>query len=112
MGSSLDELDPSIREAAKYLVELARQAGLAPRVTSVYRSPLKQKKLYDAYISGRSKLPAAKPGKSQHEKRLAFDVILDPYEALKELGEIWESWGGTWGGRFKDPVHFDYRPKK
>jgi hypothetical protein len=30
---------------------------------------------------------------------------------LAQLGKIWESWGGTWGGRGKgehaDPIHFE-----
>lgn len=23
------------------------------------------------------------------------------------LGLVWEAWGGRWGGRFSDPVHFE-----
>jgi len=27
---------------------------------------------------------------------------------LADLGQVWESWGGVWGGHFKDPIHFEY----
>jgi len=28
--------------------------------------------------------------------------------ALTELGRIWKSWGGVWGGEFDDPIHFEF----
>lgn len=47
---------------------------------------------------------------SFHYKRLAIDLNLflnDKYltstDDHKILGEFWESIGGTWGGRFKNP---------
>ena len=27
---------------------------------------------------------------------------------LADLGQVWESWGGIWGGHFKDPIHFEF----
>jgi len=27
---------------------------------------------------------------------------------LNDLGKVWESWGGVWGGHFKDPIHFEF----
>jgi hypothetical protein len=41
---------------------------------------------------------------------MAFDMVvagMDP-EAFKELGQLWQSWGGVWGGAFNDPIHFEY----
>jgi peptidoglycan L-alanyl-D-glutamate endopeptidase CwlK len=37
------------------------------------------------------------------------DLLLWDDEPYEELGEIWESFGGTWGGRFtnKDSGHFE-----
>jgi hypothetical protein len=32
-------------------------------------------------------------------------MLVTPVEYLAELGELWASWGGSWGG-FGDPVHF------
>lgn len=59
----------------------------------------------------------AKSGKgiseSLHTIRLAIDlhlfrdgVYLDSTEAHRPLGELWESLGGTWGGRFGDGNHY------
>ena len=50
---------------------------------------------------------------SLHYKRLAIDlnlfsggVYLETTEDHRELGEFWESIGGSWGGRFKDGNHY------
>lgn len=53
---------------------------------------------------------------SLHELRLAKDLnvfsdageYLTDVESYRELGEYWESLGGSWGGRFTrpDPGHF------
>jgi len=46
--------------------------------------------------------------KSVHLDRLAMDlnvfkngILLTKTEDYKEIGELWESMGGSWGGRFK-----------
>lgn len=57
--------------------------------------------------------------KSCHKVRLAIDLNLfkdldgdgdldfaDKTEYHKEIGEYWESLGGTWGGRFNDGNHY------
>ena len=51
--------------------------------------------------------------KSCHKVRLAIDLnlfkdgkFLEGSDAHKELGEWWESQGGTWGGRFNDGNHY------
>jgi hypothetical protein len=28
-------------------------------------------------------------------------------DALADAGEVWEAWGGLWGGHIGDPVHFE-----
>ena len=50
---------------------------------------------------------------STHKFRLAVDFnlfkdgeYLTRSEDYRELGEYWESMGGTWGGRFNDGNHF------
>jgi len=75
-------------------------------VTSVRRSRTLQRKLYRRYLAGRSLYPGAPPGHSLHEQGRAWDMIAKP-EVLARLGAIWESWGGRWGGRFGDPIHFE-----
>ena len=51
--------------------------------------------------------------KSFHKLRLAIDLnlfkdgkFLTTTEDHRQLGEWWESKGGTWGGRFKDANHY------
>ena len=50
---------------------------------------------------------------SLHRSRLAIDlnlfkdqVYLKTTDDHRELGEYWESIGGTWGGRFSDGNHY------
>ncbi len=38
-------------------------------------------------------------------------MTVSPKSALTDLGRAWEAIGGTWGGRFKDPIHFEVRPR-
>jgi hypothetical protein len=104
---------------AAFLRALAA-AGIKAAVTSTRRDPRKQAALYANYKRcgcsscktrpGRPDcFPAAKPGESTHEKGLAFDLQLTPPHAYDWAGALWESWGFTWGGRFDDPIHFDFR---
>lgn len=99
--ANLSELDPRIAPYARYLVSLF--PGLT--VTSVYRSPSEQLELYRN--RARNRYPVAPPGKSYHEFRRAWDMVGPPRE-LERAGRVWESMGGTWGGRFRhlDPIHF------
>ncbi|MBA7495774.1 hypothetical protein ES702_06363 [subsurface metagenome] len=52
---------------------------------------------------------------SFHYKRLAIDLnlfkggkYLSKTEDHKELGEFWESIGGSWGGHWDDGNHYSY----
>jgi LAS superfamily LD-carboxypeptidase LdcB len=86
---------------------LEQPAAAAARVTSTVRTYMQQKRLYRRFLSGLSPYPAAPPGHSMHELGRAFDLGgLDASE-LQQLGQTWESWGGRWGGRFGDPIHFE-----
>ena len=60
--------------------------GKAVTVTSGLRDSTKQQQLYDAYISGRSKFPAARPGTSKHERGLAVDVNQSDADVLDSMG--------------------------
>src|SRR4029077_10728327 len=102
-----------------FLDALAR-AGIRATVTSTRRDPAQQKKLWDCYrrtgCSDCSKrpgqpgcFPAAAPGQSTHALGAAFDLHLDP-PVYEDVGRVWEALGFTWGGRFADPIHFDFRP--
>lgn len=85
-----------------------QRAGITVTVTSTRRDLDQQRRLYEAYKSGRSRFPAAPPGRSTHGLGIAFDLHLDP-PLYNVVGPIWESLGYTWGGRFRDPIHFDFR---
>jgi LAS superfamily LD-carboxypeptidase LdcB len=63
--------------------------------------------LYRRYVAGQSKYPAAPPGRSYHNYGRAFDVDDASPAQLAAMGQLWESWGGRWGGRFGDPIHFE-----
>lgn len=103
-------MDPGVRSIADAFIRFLKREGVSVTVTSTRRSLDKQAQLYRDYLAGRSKYPAAPPGKSTHGAGLAFDLKLDPplYQAA---GAVWEAIGFTWGGRFKDPIHFDFRQR-
>lgn len=88
----------------KWLVDVAKALDLDPRVTSTVRSRRKQKELYNRYLAGQSRFPAARPGTSRHERGLAIDMVSrDP--AL--LGQYWQYYvGGKWAGP-SDWVHYE-----
>ncbi len=100
-------LNPQLVPYAELLLQIAVYNGLSPRVTSVLRSTALQTRLYRNYLAGNSAYPVAPPGASRHELGLAFDMVVTPMDYLEPLGQLWESWGGRWGGRFRDPIHFD-----
>lgn len=99
-------IHPVLREGMRALYAEASRLGLHPRITSTYRSRATQARLYRAFLQGRSRWPAARPGHSLHQYGLAFDMLSDD---MARLGAIWESWGGRWGGRFNDAVHYELR---
>jgi len=35
-------------------------------------------------------------------------MVTEPMEALADVGQFWESLGGVWGGRNRDPIHFEF----
>ncbi len=105
MASSLDALDPDLRDAAHDLVDSAGAAGLQPRITSTLRSHSEQRRLYSRFLAGQSGYPVALPGQSSHEYGLAFDLVVSPMEALADVGYTWQQWGGGWSP--SDAVHFE-----
>ena len=71
------------------------------RVTSVYRSPTEQRKLWNTRHN--NPYPVAPPGKSYHEHRRAFDAV-GSEQVLRAAGAAWRSIGGQWFEA--DPIHF------
>lgn len=104
---------------AQFLRALAAN-GIKAAVTSTRRDPRKQASLYAnfkrcgcsncAHRPGQPGcFPAAAPGTSTHQKGIAFDLSITPDWGYDLAGRLWESWGFTWGGRFNDRIHFDFR---
>ena len=65
---------------------------------------------YELTFGGKKSYSSAN---SLHKERLAVDfnlfkngVWLQKTEDFTQLGQYWESLGGTWGGRFQDGNHF------
>lgn len=104
--SVLAGLDPRLRPLAEAAVSALRAAGYNPQVTSGRRSITSQTRLYRLYLAGRHPYPVARPGTSLHELGLAWDMVTAHPEVV---GPWLEGAGLTWGGRFKDPVHYDAR---
>ncbi|HET8542498.1 MAG TPA: D-alanyl-D-alanine carboxypeptidase family protein [Anaeromyxobacter sp.] len=112
---TLKTLHPRFRPFAEQLLEVARSVDPRFTVTSARRSRTDQMRLYNDWLKGRSPFPALPPGRSQHERGWAVDIVrlgIDPSsdELLAELGAAWRAAGGVWGGSV-DPVHFE-APKR
>lgn len=101
------DINVQLRRGLQAMMQVARSNGHTITVTSTRRSRATQRRLYADYVAGRSRYPAAPPGRSKHEQGLAFDAVVTPPEYQDAYGRMWESWGGTWGGRFRDPIHFE-----
>jgi len=120
VAGTLRTLDPRVAPIAQSFLALLARVGFKVTLTSTRRDPAQQARLYACFqktgCSDCSKrpgqpgcYPAAAPGQSTHALGAAFDIQLDPplYEVA---GRVWEAAGFTWGGRFGDDIHFDFRP--
>ena len=111
--ADLRSLDRNLYPWAKWIYDEGKRQDGRLVVTSARRSSVKQLELYQRWKSGKSLIPANRPGTSLHEYGLAFDLarlgkdpLADPL--LNWLGQWWEFYGGRWGGE-RDPVHFQIR---
>jgi len=100
MAEEIDDLAEAFADAAFYFY------GVRTRITSTFRSRHEQTRLWEQRKN--SLLPAAAPGRSQHEYGLAFDIVAVDPQLQGWLGQLGESFGLIWGGRFArpDPPHF------
>ncbi len=101
-------LKPEMKAGAKFLLQAAVALGASSaRITSGKRSHAQQASLYKNFLAGKALYPVAPPGSSKHELGLAVDIVVTPASFQTALGQWWRSVGGTWGGSFNDPIHFE-----
>lgn len=106
--ASTRTLVPWFRAVADEFIRWLRFNGVQVTVTSAARDADHQALLYANYLAGRSRYPAAPPGRSTHGQGIAIDLHLEP-PVYAAAGAAWERAGFTWGGRFSDKIHFDGR---
>lgn len=115
---SLDDLHPDIQPLCEWFMEQCRGADIDALITCTWRSPAEQDALY---AQGRTKpgkiVTNAKAGQSKHNFMIngkpaskAFDVVPlvngkpdwdSTHPAWEHMGEIGESVGLEWAGRWK-----------
>lgn len=118
--NDISHLHPLLQPLCRTFLEKCTAAGLDVRITFTYRSPEEQDALY---AKGRTapgkRVTNVRGGFSKHNFRLdgkpaskAFDFgIFDKGKYIKngkdarytQAGEIGESLGLAWGGRWEDP---------
>lgn len=110
-----------VRDRFETLISAIEERGYTVIVTSSYRSAAKQAELYKDKSMHKSSI--AKPGKSQHQVRIAIDINIkkDGKQWMKGtkkqdweatgIPELAKNLGFRWGGNFSkyDPVHFDLK---
>ena len=119
---SVTELHPKVATMAMAFLQACDNAGIDLLITSTYRDHASQNELY---AQGRTKpgkiVTNARGGQSWHNYRLALDVVPlrngkcvwdDKDPIWLKVGEIGESlgleWGGRWAAKFRDRPHFQY----
>jgi D-alanyl-D-alanine carboxypeptidase len=118
--SLIQTLQPPVQPIALSFLAKCEDAGIPCSVVQGTRSFAEQQKVYD---QGRTTPGAvvtkARPGDSYHQYGLAFDVVPDAYKNMPDwnpsgpywvqIGQIGESLGLTWGGRWLSPdePHFE-----
>lgn len=124
MERSIDALDPRVASMCRNHIENCRANGIEIIVTSTYRDPAVQDRLYAQGRTAPGKIVTnAKGGQSFHNYRLAYDVVplrngkpvwgttgLD-LELWKKVGALGKAAGLEWAGewrKFKEMAHFQW----
>lgn len=105
-GKSLSGVSgPLANGLSKAAMEYKSMTGKSVIVTSAVRTPEEQQKLYNDYISGKSKYPAAAPGKSKHDRGQAVDIDSGTANQLDSMGLLAKN--GLGRPVRNDPVHIE-----
>lgn len=132
----IDDLELDVRIKALDLLSAAREKGIDLLITCTYRSPAEQEALYR---KGRTEpgliVTNARAGQSLHNLELkgipaarAFDIVplvngkplwktegkaAELWSTIGELGEsLGLEWGGRWRGSLIDMPHFQIKKKE
>lgn len=117
--TNIATLHTKLQPIARALIAKGREAGMHFKITSGSRTYEEQAELRRKYDAGGPK--AAKPGYSNHNFSLAFDITefrgtTPIWESpnYKRMGQIGKAlglfWGGDWRGGDEDQPHFELRP--
>jgi D-alanyl-D-alanine dipeptidase len=105
-GKPLSGVSPGLTQALQQAAaEYNQVTGKTVEVTSAVRDSAKQAELYQAYVEGRSKFPAAPPGTSKHEKGLAVDISQGVADEMDRMGLLKKY--GLSRPVANDPVHLE-----
>jgi hypothetical protein len=105
-GKSLSGVNEGLATALKAAAsEYMSITGKTVPVTSAVRSTEEQQRLYDDYKAGRSKFPAAPPGKSKHAIGTAVDIDSSTANAMAQKGILAKY--GLGQTVANDPVHIE-----
>jgi peptidoglycan L-alanyl-D-glutamate endopeptidase CwlK len=115
MSRDINELHPKVAEKCREFINRCKEQGIDVVITCTYRSEEEQNSLY---AQGRTmpgkKITNAKGKNSYHFWRVAFDFVpivngkaqWNDLKLFKQCGEIAESVGLEWAGRWKSFVEY------
>jgi len=106
MSKSLFLLKGDFRIRVREWLNALKSNGVSYRVTSTKRSWSEQSRLYQRFLAGKSRFPAAPPGTSKHQLGQAIDVVFDDQGGLEIAVRSAAVHLLRWAGP-GDSVHFD-----
>lgn len=107
---SIDDLLPSVKARCQEFLDRCKAAGIDVIITSTYRDNESQAALYaQGRTTGGKIVTNANAGESYHNYRCAFDFVpivagkaqWNDLDTFRRCGEIAESVGLEWAGRWK-----------
>jgi len=106
IAGNMNGINPKLENAVNMAAsEYFDATGRRIQITSGLRDSSKQAQLYQAYISGKSPYPAARPGTSKHEKGFAVDINSADAAAMDKMGILAKY--GLSRPVPNDPVHIE-----
>lgn len=116
----LQNLHPKfVSIATGFYFEVIKKTEIQWRVTRGFATVEKQKRLYENYITNKTRAPkAAPPLQSYHNYGFAIDmlpmsndfkeILLIGNDQWNKVGEIAEKYAIVWGKSFNDRNHFEF----